>query len=763
MRASAPAAIFFAACTPQEADFTVRPGVEIATVLDADPGEALTLYDADGVALITLLADEAGQAHFAYIPDEYVEIAAADLPRVPFERGHVLRAGDGYEIRDDRADPPRTSLPFRVLAVGDVPDPALYDGQTLVGLPSSPLTGDVGDPQQYLQYVETRDGTLLSVMVRFPDPVIYGEGPFPTVIEYSGYSPSRPDSPDAGSSIANALGYATVGVNMRGTGCSGGVFDVFNPAQHADGYDVVEVVARQDWVLGGKVGMVGLSYPGISQLYVASTNPPSLAAVVPLSVVADPWEMQWPGGVYNAGFTRNWVEARDAESAASGTSWVAQRIADGDEVCAENQKLSSQNIDFEAFLHAMATRPPDTDARDLRRLVHQIEPAVFLGGQWQDEQTGAQFGAMLDGFDRARHARFRLTNGRHPDGYSPDAVFAWFEFLELYVADRVPKLNPLIRTLGSASFADPFGVVGYAFPADRFDPDDDVASVRAAYEAEPPVTVGFESGAGAPEAGPPTWRFSATYPAWPPLDAAPIGWFLAADGALVDAAPAVPGADAWTFDAEGGSDTFFGPRGYELLVPLWDVDWTRFAAGDVLAYETAPADEDLVLAGPGILDLYVNSPVDDVTVQATLTELRADGNEVLITSGWLRLGHRAATEGPDRRLERSYALDDFEPVPVDAWVPASVQIPAFAHPLRAGSRLRLSVSSPGRNHGTWEFEAPDYAAPPTFRLGRGGDRASALRLAVLPGIPIPAGLPACPSLRGQPCRDTEPIVNVTLE
>ena len=47
-----------------------------------------------------------------------------------------------------------------------------------------------------------------------------------------------------GSRIANAFGYATVGVNMRGSGCSGGVFDVFNPAQMADGYDVV------DWKTG---------------------------------------------------------------------------------------------------------------------------------------------------------------------------------------------------------------------------------------------------------------------------------------------------------------------------------------------------------------------------------------------------------------------------------------------------------------------------------------------------------------------------------
>ena len=38
-------------------------------------------------------------------------------------------------------------------------------------------------------------------------------------------------------------------MNMRGTGCSGGAFDYFEPLQGLDGYDVIETVARQPWVL----------------------------------------------------------------------------------------------------------------------------------------------------------------------------------------------------------------------------------------------------------------------------------------------------------------------------------------------------------------------------------------------------------------------------------------------------------------------------------------------------------------------------------
>ena len=81
------------------------------------------------------------------------------------------------------------------------------------------------------------------------------------------------------------MGFTVVDVNMRGTGCSGGAFDFFEPLQSLDGYDVIETIARQPWVKFGKVGMMGISYGGISQLFTAQTNPPSLAAITPLSLI----------------------------------------------------------------------------------------------------------------------------------------------------------------------------------------------------------------------------------------------------------------------------------------------------------------------------------------------------------------------------------------------------------------------------------------------------------------------------------------------
>src|SRR5690606_12678772 len=148
----------------------------------------------------------------------------------------------------------------------DHPDLSFYRKQTL---------------RDGFQYIQMRDGTLLAAMVRLPG----GPGPFPTVVEYSGYAVADPDNQQPVSLLAGVLGYATVGVNMRGSGCSGGVFDLFDLPTTADGYDVIETVAAQPWVKDGKVGMIGISFSGISQLFVAGARPPHLAGITPLSVI----------------------------------------------------------------------------------------------------------------------------------------------------------------------------------------------------------------------------------------------------------------------------------------------------------------------------------------------------------------------------------------------------------------------------------------------------------------------------------------------
>ncbi|WP_208029274.1 CocE/NonD family hydrolase [Rhabdothermincola sediminis] len=717
------------------AAFSVTPGVNQVTVTGAQPGEQLTLVSPAGEDLATLTADDHGQAVFLYLE----------------EQASGVEPGDGYTVRDETTSPVEQAGPFRVLGVGDTPPVEHYERQRI---------------GEGFGYVEMRDGVQLSVMVRFPNKDLYGEGPYPTVIEYSGYSPSNPSSPEPGTSIANLLGFATVGVNMRGTGCSGGVFDIFSPAQQADGYDVVEAIARQPWVLHHKVGMVGLSYSGISQLYVASTRPPSLAAITPLSVIEDPWRLQWPGGIYNSGFARQWLAERDRQAAPGGQSWVSDRVAEGDQTCASNLVLRERNVDYEQFSRRLVDRPDAIDDRRLALLVPNIEVPVYLTGAWQDEQTGPAFATMLDRFTGTEHKRFTLFNGRHPDGYSPMVLTRWYEFLQFYVARRVPRLSPAVRAAAPAAFKDAFGVDGLGFEPDRFAQysDDQYEEALAAYEAEPQVRLLFESGAAGPVPGAPAYRFEATFDSFPPPSVEARRWYFGPDETLTDAPPTTAGSDGFVFDPAAGSTSYTTAAAHDFIKPLVPSDWTQAPEGASLSYLTAPFSENVVMAGPGYADLWLRTDEPDAHLEVVVSIVQPDGSEYYVQHGLLRASARKVDESRSNQLliEQSFRARDREPLPAGEWVQVKVPIFPFAQVFRAGSRLRVQVNTPGRDTPLWQFENPPPTRPdPVYEIGRSPEHPSGVVLPTVKAFPvdIPAGFPPCPSLRGQVCRPFVPTKN----
>ena len=758
----------------EAAAFTVTPGVRLVTVTDAEPGAQLTLVDEEGSDLLTLGADDRGQAVFAYIPDQYLSELSGQGSAPETSEGAALRPGT-YTIRDETDEDEVTeSAPFEVLARDDHPDPSLYDDQELTGAQMTVL-GQVAEGSSLdegFNYLTMRDGTTLSAMVRFPDASLYGEGPYPTVIEYNGYGAADPNSPQPGTMIATAFGFATVGVDMRGVGCSGGMFDVFNPAQQADGYDMVEIVARQPWVKHNEVGMIGLSYSGITQLFVAATRPPSLAAIAPLSVIEDPWKMAWAGGIYNAGFTKQWLEQRDRSAQAGGQGWTTERIEAGDETCEANQELRSQNIDFEGFTRLLEFRPPDADDRDLSLLVSDIEVPVYLTGAFQDEQTGPRFATMLDNFPGTDDQKFVLFNGHHPDGYAPYNLSYWYDFLQLYVNREVPRLPEIVRLGATAEFENNFKVPGLGLSEDRFADlgEDQYDEALARWEDDPTVRVLFEWGAGREDVpGAPVPVFEAGFDSWPPPSIEPWELYLGPDGSLDAAAPATEGVDTYRYDPDIGLVGYTEAGAYDFIEPQIPIDWQPTADGTGLSYLSAPVEQDTVIAGPGYLSLWFGADTPDADVEVVLSEVTPDGNEVRIQNGVLRVGHRKVDEdrSDDFLIEQSYAVGDYEELPAGELTEVKVPIFPVAHVLRPGSQLRVQVNNPGGDLPLWLFENPDYGDPnAVYRVGRGGATPSKLVLPVLPGVeveqlPIPAERPPCGALRGQPCRTYVPLVNAS--
>jgi uncharacterized protein len=92
-------------------------------------------------------------------------------------------------------------------------------------------------------------------------------------------------------------GYASLVVDVRGTGASPGEFCFFCKREVRDGFEAVEWAARQRWS-NGRVGMWGYSYSGITASHVAALRPPHLTAIVAGSAFNDGYrDLMYPGGI----------------------------------------------------------------------------------------------------------------------------------------------------------------------------------------------------------------------------------------------------------------------------------------------------------------------------------------------------------------------------------------------------------------------------------------------------------------------------------
>ena len=338
-------------------------------------------------------------------------------------------------------------------------------------------------------YLTTRDGTKLAIDVHTPGT---GTGPYPTVVEYAGYGYADPfHGPDSGiAQVANLLGFAVVDVNMRGTGCSGGAFDYFERLQSLDGYDVVETVARQPWVLHHKVGTMGISYGGISQLFLAATNPPHLAAIAPLSVIDDSQTTLYPGGILNTGFTLPWAAERDHDalpaSKTGGQAWVLPEIAKGDTTCKANQALHAEAVNLVNKVYANRYYVPAiADPTSPITFVNKIRVPVYMACQFTDEQTGGHCPDLVGHFTGTTRKWFTFTNGVHADSIDPATFNRWYDFLKLYVARQNPTLPASVKARAPIIYSTAFGIAGVTLPSDPIQSEPSYATALAAFQRLP--------------------------------------------------------------------------------------------------------------------------------------------------------------------------------------------------------------------------------------------------------------------------------------
>jgi predicted acyl esterase len=701
--------------------------------------------------------------------------------------------GAGYRVRRDATGQRSARVTVHSEAASQW-NPSIYDQKI---------------PSNGYGYLTTRDGTKLAYTVHPPTSPADLPGlppgtvlpplgldytpPYPTLIEYSGYGTAIPAGPENGiATLANLMGFAVVDVSMRGTGCSGGAFDFFEPLQQLDGYDVIETVARQSWVKGHRVGMMGISYGAISQLFTAQNNPPHLAAIAPLSTIDSVATTLFPGGILNTGFALAWAKERihDAlpASPTGGQPWAYQRIQAGDQTCKANQAMHGQAVDLLAKIKANRHYIARTaDPLDPITFVHKIRTPVFLACQWEDEQTGGHCPALVRHFTGTTKKWFTFTNGAHVDSLDPATFNRWYDFLELYVAREAPLIKSLvIKAVAPLVYQTALGVPGtdlMTLPNDSIQLKPTYSSALAAFENLPRVRVLFDNGAGstpvlgalgASQPGNPYPGYEHSFSTFPVPGTRARSWYLARGGRLTDR-PGVRRIERFLANPKATpANDYVGGTGTGGLwgnASQWGWTWKQRRTGTAVSYLTAPLRGNTTVLGAGAVYLWVKSSAPNVDLQATVSEVGPNGKETFVQSGWVRGNERALAQGSGNLLKQPSTLlepvlsllsADVRPLPADRFVKVPIPLYFSGHGYRTGSRIRVTISAPNGDQPIWAFAGAQPAGRAAVAIAHSASMPSRLVLPVVPGLSIPTALPACGVLRNEPCRTYVPLVNRTI-
>ena len=656
---------------------------------------------------------------------------------------------------------------FAALLPAMLAAPAAAQHDNLPGCAGERLTGYIPVAQD-----SPLDATNLHYQVFLPKPEIAGAGPYAAVMDYSGYQPGL-HIWDGLDDHFTCQGYAVIGLNIRGTGCSGGDFDYFEPRQAEDGREAIEFLATQPWS-NGRIAMVGKSYPGITQLFVAGQpgpddpltpdvnefeqapeTPKGLVAIVPGHVFGDLYrDVPYPGGIMNVTFAAGWSAGRIYEPFQAPIEDQLNR-QELDPQCTRNTADHLANPPQNPFVKALYNhydgelfweRSPWYWAKN-------ISVPTMLLESWQDEQVGSRATNLIERFKPGLDWHALFTNGDHGEYYGPEVLPYIDEFLAFHLDGEIPtRFQGGTVTETTPKHEDPKhhakdlekGKVTETTRPETFE------EALARYNTEP-VQINWETHDSRPAPGGRS-RDAAwieTYSSWPPSNQTPYRLHFNDTGRMTPAPDADGGQVAYDYTPGTGTQARGGHAIADEIPSETQASWSETPPeGTFAMFESDALETDKLMAGSGSVDLLVSSTAPDTDFQVTLTEIRPDGQEVFVQQGWLRASHRA--EDPEltnalRPFHTHLATDALPLVPGTA-EELSIEIFPFAHAFRAGSKIRLYIEAPHVKPDLWGFALLPVPAVNTIDVS-----GSSVALPLLDGDTAQAGYPPC-TLRNQPCR-----------
>ncbi|QIS06535.1 CocE/NonD family hydrolase [Nocardia brasiliensis] len=646
------------------------------------------------------------------------------------------------------------------------PTVGLPKANARTGLPDGwqPAPERYGVGEQKNVELPMADGVVLRADVRYPTDAsgAPAAGPFPIVLTQSAYGKDSaglvrllsyeglgplleqalPSVVDVAKQIGDAAGYGdyfvergyiSVIVDIRGTGSSNGQWSILQPQEREDAKRVIRWAAALPNSTG-EVGLWGLSYLGMSELFAAGVleQDSPVKAMFPLMVGNHAFQdLLGHDGFYNTAFLASMLQVPIT---------LLPQLDPILGLYREPGKLASVFVDhllshfrpegtWPSLFNALADgdrayNGPYWESRAIDTVLDRVGaagiPTYLIGGQYDLLQDGTPrtFAGLQNAYAGRSH------HGPMPAHAPSSGRFQMLTGPWFHIQPGVQRNTDIdMHALQLAWF-------------DRWLKDDR----NGIDETETPLHAIDING---------NVIESATYPV---RETPTRNLYLAADGRLTPDRPVVEsGSDRVRFSPVNGgticnasfSRNFSGV--YELLTTLAGVDdpCARFPAHpdipgllDNPQYTTDPFTEPTVLAGPIGATLFAVSNTPASAFSVTVQDIAPDGTAFALTDGQLAGNFRALDEERTWRAADGSVLGAFHPGTRESMLPVvpgelteyNVKVrPAF-HVFEPGHRLQVTIAS--GDAPTHIFNPKDYPAllGGEYDIQRTGQAASFLTL-----------------------------------
>ena len=169
------------------------------------------------------------------------------------------------------------------------------------------------------------------------------------------------------------------------------------------------------------------------------------------------------------------------------------------------------------------------------------------------------------------------------------------------------------------------------------------------------------------------------------------------------------------------------------------------------------------------MNLWVESSTPDVDLQATVSEVRPDGNETFVQNGWIRASERKLATTSTNMFQQTptpvepiptFLASDVQPMPAGELVPVRSRCTSRGTPTARARASGSPSSAPNGSQPVWSFgQTQPEGGTANVSIAFGPGMPASLTLPIVPGVNVPTGLPPCPSLRNEPCRTYQAFVN----